>query len=67
VRDIDVRDPACVESEKTEDVKRLWPQARLELLGFALHLDTNAAITAAQLRMALRLATEAARTKIEQG
>jgi hypothetical protein len=67
VRDIDVRDPACDEPENVEDVRRLWLQARWDLLDFARHLDGDATITASQLRMALRLATEAARTKIERG
>ena len=44
------------------DVRRLWPQARRELLGFADHLARgNAGITAAQLRLAVQLADRAAR------
>jgi hypothetical protein len=41
------------------DILQLWPQARGELLGFALALSRkNAEITAKQLHMAVQLADQ---------
>jgi hypothetical protein len=38
------------------EVEGLWSQARRELLGFARHLESNSAITASQIRLAVALA-----------
>jgi hypothetical protein len=41
----------------TEQIITLWPSGRQELLGFANHLEQrSAAITAAQIRLAIEMA-----------
>lgn len=42
------------------EVAKLWPQARQELLSFAMHLEhSGAGITAKQITMAVQLADQA--------
>lgn len=49
-----------IETWSDADIKKLWPQAYQELLGFQNHLmRSNMGLTAAQLGMALQLAQEA--------
>ena len=42
-----------------EEIQALWPSACRELLGFARFLEAKSGITAAQLRLACRLAQQA--------